>query len=40
LNVVYGGHYAIDTAGLKALAHHLKTFFHLETVFLDLPTGA
>jgi dinuclear metal center YbgI/SA1388 family protein len=40
LNVVFGGHYATETAGLKALAEHLVTRFGLETVFLDLPTGA
>jgi dinuclear metal center YbgI/SA1388 family protein len=40
LNVVFGGHYATETAGLKALAKHLEAQFGLETVFLDLPTGA
>lgn len=40
LNVVYAGHYATETVGLKALADHLATRFELETVFLDLPTGA
>lgn len=40
LNVVFGGHYATETAGLKALAEHLRARFALETVFLDLPTGA
>ncbi len=40
LNVVYGGHYATETAGLKALATHLSAHLELETVFLDLPTGA
>lgn len=40
LNVVYGGHYATETAGLKALADHLGARFGLDTVFLDLPTGA
>lgn len=40
LNVVFGGHYATETAGLKALAGHLAERFGLETVFLDLPTGA
>jgi dinuclear metal center YbgI/SA1388 family protein len=40
LNVIYGGHYATETAGLKSLEEHLSTRFHLETVFLDLPTGA
>jgi dinuclear metal center YbgI/SA1388 family protein len=40
LNVIYGGHYATETAGLKALANHMSTQFGLDTVFLDLPTGA
>jgi dinuclear metal center YbgI/SA1388 family protein len=40
LNVVYGGHYATETAGLKALAAHLADRFGLRTTFLDLPTGA
>lgn len=40
LNVVFGGHYATETAGLKALAEHLSDRFGLETEFLDLPTGA
>jgi dinuclear metal center YbgI/SA1388 family protein len=40
LNVVYGGHYATETAGLKALAEHLSDRFQVETTFLDLPTGA
>lgn len=39
LNVVYGGHYATETAGLKALAAHLAGRFGLDTIFLDLPTG-
>jgi dinuclear metal center YbgI/SA1388 family protein len=39
LNVVYGGHYATETAGLGALAEHLSERFDLETVLLDLPTG-
>ena len=40
LNVVFGGHYATETVGLKALAEHLADKFDLGTVFLDLPTGA
>jgi dinuclear metal center YbgI/SA1388 family protein len=40
INVVYGGHYATETAGLKALAGHLAARFALQTLFLDLPTGA
>jgi dinuclear metal center YbgI/SA1388 family protein len=40
LNVVFGGHYATETVGLKSLAEHLVERFGLETVFIDLPTGA
>ncbi len=40
LNVVFGGHYATETTGLKSLAEHLSDRFGLDTVFLDLPTGA
>jgi len=40
INVVFGGHYATETAGLKALADHLADRYKLETTFLDLPTGA
>jgi len=39
LNVLYGGHYATETLGVKALARHLKEKFGLETTFLDIPTG-
>jgi len=39
LNVLYGGHYATETLGLKALARHLGKKFGLETTFLDIPTG-
>ncbi len=39
LNVVYGGHYATETLGVKALARHLGDKFGLETAFLDIPTG-
>jgi dinuclear metal center YbgI/SA1388 family protein len=40
VNVVYGGHYGTETAGLKSLAEHLSDHFGLETIFLDLSTGA
>jgi dinuclear metal center YbgI/SA1388 family protein len=40
MNVVFGGHYATETAGLKSLAEHLSNRFGLETIFLELPTGA
>jgi dinuclear metal center YbgI/SA1388 family protein len=39
LNVVYGGHYATETLGVKALARHLGEKFGLETTLLDIPTG-
>ncbi len=41
LNVIYGGHYATETLGVKALARHLAALFgsEIETMFLDLPTG-
>ena len=39
LNLYYGGHYATETWGVKALARHLADRFDLEWTFLDLPTG-
>lgn len=39
LNVVYAGHYATETFGVKALAAHLQDHFGLEWKFLDIPTG-
>ncbi len=39
LNVVFAGHYATETLGMRALARHLEAKFDLETVFLDIPTG-
>lgn len=39
LNVIFAGHYATETVGLKALGRHLNGRFGLETVFIDLPTG-
>jgi dinuclear metal center YbgI/SA1388 family protein len=39
LNVYYGGHYATETFGVKALAEQLAGQFGLESVFLDHPTG-
>ena len=39
LNVLYAGHYATETVGVKALAAHLAERFGLETTFLDHPTG-
>jgi len=39
LNVLYGGHYATETFGVKALAAHLARKFKLPWMFLDHPTG-
>lgn len=39
LNVLFAGHYATETLGVKALGRHLEAEFDLETVFLDIPTG-
>src|SRR5438552_3366456 len=39
LNVLYGGHYATETFGVKALAEHLSKKFRVPWVFLDHPTG-
>jgi dinuclear metal center YbgI/SA1388 family protein len=39
LNVIYGGHYATETFGVKALAAHLARKFKLPWTFLDHPTG-
>jgi dinuclear metal center YbgI/SA1388 family protein len=39
LNVLYGGHYATETFGVKALAGHLSQRYNLPWKFLDHPTG-
>jgi dinuclear metal center YbgI/SA1388 family protein len=39
LNVLYGGHYATETFGVKALASHLARKFRVPWQFLDHPTG-
>jgi dinuclear metal center YbgI/SA1388 family protein len=39
VNVIYAGHYATETVGVKALAEHLSAKFHLPWTFLDHPTG-
>jgi putative NIF3 family GTP cyclohydrolase 1 type 2 len=39
LNVFYGGHYATETFGVKALGTHLAEQFELEFEFVDYPTG-
>ena len=39
LNVYYGGHYATETFGVKALAAELAKAFKVPWTFLDHPTG-
>lgn len=39
LNVLYAGHYATETLGVKALAAELARKFRLPWTFLDRPTG-
>jgi dinuclear metal center YbgI/SA1388 family protein len=39
INVIYAGHYATETVGVKALGAHLGERFGLEVEFLDFPTG-
>ena len=39
LNVLYGGHYATETFGVKALAAELAKKFRVPWKFLDHPTG-
>lgn len=39
VNVLYGGHYATETFGVKALTAHLAKRFRLPWTFLDHPTG-
>ena len=39
INVLYAGHYATETFGVKALAEHLAGKFNLSWTFLDHPTG-
>lgn len=39
LNVVYAGHYATETVGVRALGQHLAERFGLATFWIDHPTG-
>ena len=39
INVLYGGHYATETFGVRALGSYLSRKFHLPWTFLDHPTG-
>lgn len=39
VNVYYGGHYATETWGVRALAGHVATRFGVTWSFIDHPTG-
>lgn len=39
LNVMYGGHYATEIFGVKALGAHLAHRFKLPWTFIDIPSG-
>ena len=39
VNLLYGGHYATETFGVKALAEHLSARFALPWEFIEHPTG-
>jgi putative NIF3 family GTP cyclohydrolase 1 type 2 len=39
INVIYAGHYATETFGVKAVGQALNDRFGIEWSFLDHPTG-
>ena len=39
INLVFGGHYATETVGLKALQRHLATHYKVPALFVPAPTG-
>lgn len=39
VNLLYAGHYATETFGVKALTDHLAAEFLVESLFIDHPTG-
>ena len=39
LTIIYAGHYATETLGVRALAQHVAERFQLPWVFVDVPTG-
>ncbi|WP_372365941.1 Nif3-like dinuclear metal center hexameric protein [Candidatus Uabimicrobium sp. HlEnr_7] len=39
LNVLYAGHYATETLGVKAVAKHIEEKFSIPYHFIDIPTG-
>ena len=39
INVIFAGHYATETTGVKALLEVIKNKFNVEVFFIDSPTG-
>lgn len=39
VTVIYGGHYATETLGVRAISEHVGTRFDIPAVFVDVPTG-
>jgi dinuclear metal center YbgI/SA1388 family protein len=39
VNIIYAGHYATETLGVKSLSRVLKKEHSLNTLFIDVPTG-
>jgi len=39
INIVFAGHHATETVGVKALADVIEDKFGIDTVFVDIPTG-
>jgi putative NIF3 family GTP cyclohydrolase 1 type 2 len=39
LVVIYAGHYATETLGVRALAEHLTSTFDIPSTFIAAPTG-
>lgn len=39
INVIFGGHYATETHGVRAVGERLTAEFSLDTEFIDVPTG-
>lgn len=39
IHVIFAGHYATETVGIKALADYIDATFDVECQFIDLPTG-
>ncbi len=39
MNLIYAGHYATETVGIKSLCEHLANKFQLDWEFIDHPTG-